>query len=869
MSTTNIFPNLFIFAVSYANVMPLAHSTKFLVILHAKADSAAVAELGKRLAPMESNGHLRIWDGGDIPPGANREEAIQAALQGADMVAFWVSPDLWHDNDEFDFVCNTAGLIPPTAQVVPIIARHATWEALPFLKQYGSNVLPTDQQPMPSQGKEPQDAWMNDVASSVAQKLGLMEPKSVAMRPFWKRITPDGRLSAVLTVIGLLVAIVSAYLAYLALGSGNEGKLSTPNAAERRLDTGCGFPVHFVQDTLYVLITRFEDYENEGGSECYGRGIERRIDQLVQSRKMPVIFCYRDDLSPNQSREADRLRDEFHADLIIWGKLRNAGPDCKADGFCLQFNPSDTLIRYVGGEVRKPELDDFQSSIAASDIEQGLINMGAERFDDWFVGMFNLKIGKRKPELFVIDDGWGERKKLKAYFMRGGIWIGLGRYTQAITDYDRAIKISSKDPTLYTLRGIAKSKLGRHTESIIDFDQSLTIDSSLQNTYYYLGEANRYLRRSLESIKYYDKYINLSPRDPDGYIGRAEAKSDLGRYPEAIADFDIAIEIDAKNEFTFVIRGLNKMYLYSIKGAITDFDKAISINSKISTFFHARGYANYLLKNYVNAITDYNRAIEIDPKVAQLYMDRGNAKSDLGQYAKAIADYDSAITLDAKYMMAYKSRGRCKESLKHWGEAIKDYDQAIRLNPKNAEIYFLRGRAKANLFLFAESIEDYDQAIKLDSSNLTKYLFRRAYAKGELGLSAGAIQDYDEVIKLDSTDTAAYMNRGIIKDELGCFDEAIADFTKGIVIDPKNAQLYMNRGVSKRNKGQYLSFIEDRWYAIWLEPSRGWDSYLIWIFTFYFIKFKSINRFLYRLFFHFFAQKKRNPLSSSRKPTNQ
>ena len=114
---------------------------------------------------------------------------------------------------------------------------------------------------------------------------------------------------------------------------------------------------------------------------------------VAASYRLPIVFCYRKDLSPNQRRDADILRDKFHADLVIWGKLKNASFECNTDGFCLQSDPSDSLKTYAGGKISKPKLDDYQFGISSSDIETELIRMGTEIFDDWLVEMFNSKLG--------------------------------------------------------------------------------------------------------------------------------------------------------------------------------------------------------------------------------------------------------------------------------------------------------------------------------------------------------------------------------------------------------------------------------------------------------------------------------------------
>ena len=81
------------------------------------------------------------------------------------------------------------------------------------------------------------------------------------------------------------------------------------------------FPDKFDSTTLYILITRFEDYANFNETECYGRSIESRIDVLKNQRNLPVRIHYVHSESPNQSNDAALLRDRYYADLIIWGKL--------------------------------------------------------------------------------------------------------------------------------------------------------------------------------------------------------------------------------------------------------------------------------------------------------------------------------------------------------------------------------------------------------------------------------------------------------------------------------------------------------------------------------------------------------------------
>jgi len=408
--------------------------------------------------------------------------------------------------------------------------------------------------------------------------------KSTTTLPFWKRITPDGWVGIALGVVAIIVGGYFAYPSFVADSIEIKEYEKKKTEAVSPPTTGCGFPPYFVRDTLYVLITRFEDFEKENDTECWGRNIERKIDEIVKKRKMPVRFCYRNDLSPNQSYEASRCRDQFHADLIIWGKLSNAGPDCTAEGLCLEFDISDTLTINAGGEIRKSE-SKYETNVSSSDIQKNLFSMNGERFDQWFLGMYNLKIGKQlqsaerqAQKLFSIDENWDKEKKGETYISRGNFKASFGRYAEAIGDYDQAIALDPKNATAYNNRGAAKSDLGRHAEAIADYDQAIALD----------------------------------PKNAAAYNNRGIVKSDLGRYAEAIGDYDQAIALDPKN----------------------------------AAAYNNRGIAKWSLDRHAEAIADYDQAIALDPKYADAYLNRHIAKRKSGQYLSSFSDFCYAFWLE-------------------------------------------------------------------------------------------------------------------------------------------------------------------------------------------------------------------------------
>ena len=306
------------------------------------------------------------------------------------------------------------------------------------------------------------------------------------------------------------------------------------------------------------------------------------------------------------------------------------------------------------------------------------------------------------------DKPYGPQNAI-AYFQRGNENLTLGKYKEAIADYDKAIELNPQYALAYNNRGIAKLHLGDSKEAIADYNKAIELDPKYAKAYCNRGIANCDLGNYEKSITDCNKAIELNPQDADAYHNRGNAELELGKYKEAIEDYN----------------------------------KAIELNPQFASTYNNRGFTNFNLDKHEEAIKDYNKAIEINPQHAKAYCNRGVSKSALGEPKKAIEDYDKAIKLNPQYSYAYYNRGDAKSNLGDSKEAIADYNKAIELDPEFAKLYNNRGNAKLHSGKNEEAIEDYDKAIKLNSKDAAAYN-NRGVAKLVLGRHEEAIKDYDK-----------------------------------------------------------------------------------------------------------------------------
>lgn len=541
----------------------------------------------------------------------------------------------------------------------------------------------------------------------------------------------------------------------------------------------CNFPEKFQKDTLYILITRFEDYINKTETTCFGRSLRDRIDVKANKNHIPIKICYTDKFSPQTVTDVKALQKKYNADLVLWGRLKNVLKDCSEGDFCFLSQPSDTLIKLVGGEIKVEQMDlKYEQKISPSNIEQGEFHVASLSFDHWLTAIYNIKIGRNNPDLYLIDNDLTQKEQAEQHKQRGDLFYNLSNPNRAIVDYNRAIELNQGYSEAFYYRGNIKSFLKDIEGSIMDFSKAIRLKPDYFHAYINRGSAKCNLKDFRGGISDYNIAVNLNPNYSDTYYNRGLAKSKLNDFKEAVIDFNKSIELNPTQSMAYFSRANIRSHLKDLKGAIRDYSILIELSPNYLYAYFARGNIKYDLKDLNGAMIDYGKEIELNPFFSGAYNNRGNTKSDLKDFKGAIIDYNKAINLKHDNLEAYNNRGNAKFDLKDFKGAIIDYNKAINLKLDYSEAYFNRGAAKAKLQDYESAIADYNKAIKLNPYLSNAYYNRGNAKKNYLRDFKNAITDYNKVIELNPRDSDAYYNRGIAKERLKDFKGAKADFDK-------------------------------------------------------------------------------------------
>jgi tetratricopeptide (TPR) repeat protein len=112
------------------------------------------------------------------------------------------------------------------------------------------------------------------------------------------------------------------------------------------------------------------------------------------------------------------------------------------------------------------------------------------------------------------------RDRIRA--VRGQTYLVMGRYDQALADFNRAIEVDPEDAWAIGSRGQTYRLMGRYDEALADLNRAIELDPDQDWVIAERGETYRLVERYDEALADLDRAIELYPGDDDYIMKRAE-----------------------------------------------------------------------------------------------------------------------------------------------------------------------------------------------------------------------------------------------------------------------------------------------------------------------------------------------------------
>ena len=192
----------------------------------------------------------------------------------------------------------------------------------------------------------------------------------------------------------------------------------------------------------------------------------------------------------------------------------------------------------------------------------GIVQVGTQAMADRYtyiplIGLF-IMVAWGVPDLLKK---WKYRKEILVALSALSIlclsiitWTQIGYWQNNITLLSHALSVTDGNYVAYNNRGTAYAALGKYGQAIEDYNKVIEINPADANVYYNRGIAYAALGKYGQAIEDNNKFIEINPADALAYNNRANAYAALGNQKQAIEDFDKAIKIDPKLAIAYLNR---------------------------------------------------------------------------------------------------------------------------------------------------------------------------------------------------------------------------------------------------------------------------------------------------------------------------
>ncbi|MCY7353247.1 MAG: tetratricopeptide repeat protein [Cytophagaceae bacterium] len=203
-------------------------------------------------------------------------------------------------------------------------------------------------------------------------------------------------------------------------------------------------------------------------------------------------------------------------------------------------------------------------------------------------------------------------------------WLEKGRQAlsadkpkEAIESLNRAIEKNEQNARAFNARGVAYFELKDYTNALLDYEQAIKVQPDWYQPYFNRARLKVEQTDWEGALKDFSEAVSRQPDSSEVYTNRGTVLYNLGRLPEAMHDFDKAIQLKTTDATALFNRGNILFRQRNYPAAIADFEAAVRADSKFGKAFHALGLARISAGNREEGCLSLKQAGRLGYSVAQ------------------------------------------------------------------------------------------------------------------------------------------------------------------------------------------------------------------------------------------------------------
>ncbi|MCC6309098.1 MAG: hypothetical protein IT248_11470 [Chitinophagaceae bacterium] len=282
------------------------------------------------------------------------------------------------------------------------------------------------------------------------------------------------------------------------------------------------------------------------------------------------------------------------------------------------------------------------------------------------------------------------------YKYKGDCLANLGTYEAAFSSYANSVSYNPDFYDAFWQRGYYKYFLGKYDEAIDDYNKAIIIveatgssGNKIDLASLYNTKANILIAQKKQSVAIaaIGKAIEIDPNNVTYYSTSAALYKQMKDFTKAQVEYEKAITVETDNKkksSLYLNRSMMEWSYLDYASCLKDINKAIESDPENGMNFWHRSIVNGYKKNYTMAIKDCNTALELYKNdsiyTPSLYWLRADHKTRSGDYKGAMDDYRLYAKYYPESYSIYYELGRLyKKKLKNMDLANANLAKAARL----------------------------------------------------------------------------------------------------------------------------------------------------------------------------------------------
>jgi tetratricopeptide (TPR) repeat protein len=482
---------------------------------------------------------------------------------------------------------------------------------------------------------------------------------------------------------------------------------------------------------------------------------------------------------------------------------------------------------------------------------------------------FVVGCGSSKDTLKPITDksSFSEQDTRRAlsHLVAGELQVAKDQHSQAILEFQDAIKLAPKESALYYATAKSYRALGKSETGLYYGKKAVELDSL--NKWYneLLGSLYFDTRDFSKAAEQYDRFALKDPQNPIALQLLAMSQVSDGKLTEALKTYDRLVVLAGLDPDVLYKKLLIQMQLKLDDEAILTIYEMIISDPENLELYQMLGELNVKLGRFNDALQAYNDLLLRSPtdvralvSICEVYVKKKDwngfettvntlfnnpvftkdDKLNVGYIYLERADKDSIMLKPSEIVLTRLLKQYPNEWQPHWflgvihlrqqqlDKAILSLKNATKLKPDLAQGWENLGIAYLQKNENALAIASFKTGI--DKAPAAGFRLRTVYGLtlSQAGRDEEAIATLEEALKYADTDTVlivqAYSTLGMSYDRLQRFAESEKNYEEALKYDPDNALVLNNLAYSMAERDKELDrSLAMAKIAVQKEPDNG------------------------------------------------